>query len=66
MKDYQIVRGQGAKPSEAIEGLEKAVQRALKKGWEPQGGLCVTIEEEEYCSKWFKWYIACQAMIKNE
>lgn len=62
MKDYQIVRGQGAEPSEAIEKLEKDVQRALKKGWEPQGGLCVTTE------KWYdtKWYTACQAMIKNE
>lgn len=66
MKDYQIVRGKGAKPSEAIEELEKDVQRALKKGWEPQGGLCVTIEEEEYCTRRYKWYTACQAMTKNE
>ena len=62
MKDYKIAYSQGKKPSEAIEELEKSVQGYLKLGWEPQGGVSVTTEV------WYgtKFYIACQAMIKNE
>lgn len=62
MKKYRIVFEQKQNPLGAIKKLEGSIQVLLNDGWEPQGGVSVTTEV------WYntKWYIACQAMTKNE
>ena len=61
---YEVARGMGDKLSIAIDGLEKEVALLIEKGYVPQGGICVLMED--YTDEECYWFQAMQAMIKND
>ena len=67
---YEVARGMGDKLSIAIDGLEKEVALLIEKGYVPQGGICVLMEDytqrdmEQMVD--YNWFQAMQAMIKND
>ena len=60
---YEVARGMGDTLSIAIDGLEKEVALLIEKGYVPQGGICVLMED--YADEEYYWFQAMQAMIKN-
>ena len=54
---YQVIVGY--QKEGGLEKLEKDVKKAMKKGWKPQGGICVIMSYNHY-----NYYY--QAMVKSK
>ena len=45
-----------------VKELDDKVNKLIKDGWKPQGGVSVSTEVHGYKT----WYTICQAMVKHE
>lgn len=59
--DYIILQVESKDRLDAAERLQKDVKSEMQNGYEPQGGIAVSISKHGYVD----WYLFSQAMIKK-
>ena len=52
---YKIIEERGT------DELEESVIKEIKEGWQPLGGVAISLSESDE----YSYYVCCQAMIKK-
>ena len=55
--EYKVVHNEGSEIADAVEDVQEKVNSLCKKGWNVQGGIAITVDDDGWCH-------ACQAMVK--